>query len=470
MNAFVNAIGTQEARTENGMKALKSSASSCVDLFFKAGALRGQDITPVFAAAYAENPDYALRTALWLRDVRSGAGERKLFRDILLKVEQYNTEYAKDLMFRTAELGRWDDLLVEWQTEECRLAAFDMIKEALNSGHGLAAKWMPRQGKKAAELRKYFGWTPKFYRKRLVELTKVVETQMCNKDWDNIDFNKVPSLALARNKKAFKRHTSKFTEWAAKLVSTDEKVKATVKVNAGAVYPYDVLKGSYSYHKAELDALQGQWEALPNYMTEGASIIPMVDVSGSMSGYPISKNTTALDVSVSLGLYVADKAKGAFKDVILTFSATAELMKLKGNIIQKLQQLNGMEWGMNTNLHAAFDKVLDLAIKNKVPAEDMPKMLLILSDMQFDSCVKYDYSAIEMINHNYEKAGYAVPQVVFWNLASHDNVPVSINQKGVAMVSGFSPSILKPLLSCEMDKFSPEEIMLQTIMNDRYNY
>ena len=472
MNTFVNAIGNQEARTDNGMKARKSTSSSCVDLFFKAGAMRGQDITPVFAAAYAENPDYALRIALWLRDIRSGAGERKLYRDILLKVEQYNTEYAKDLIWKTAELGRWDDLLVEWQTAECREHAFNMIKEALKQGHGLAAKWMPRKDKKAVELRKYFGWTPKFYRKRLVELTKVVETQMCNNDWDNIDFNKVPSLALARSKKAFKRHTEKFAQWSAKLVSVDPEVKATVKVNAGAVYPYDVLKNFGAYQKAELDAVQGQWEALPNYLGD-ASIMPIVDTSGSMDWFKVGSGKSMLsprNVAMSLGLYVADKSKGPFKDVMLSFSGDSEINHLKGNIIQKMDQVSRLSVGGNTNLHKAFEKILQLATKNNVPESDMPQMLLIMSDMQFDLCATYDDSAIEMIRRKYEAAGYKMPQVVFWNLNAGDNVPVSSNDKGVALVSGFSPAIIKPLLSCQLEKFTPEGIMLETIMKDRYDY
>ena len=127
-------------------------------------------------------------------------------------------------------LGRWDDLLVLVGTS-LEGVAFDMIGQALEKGDGLCAKWMPRQGEVAAKLRKYLGWTPKFYRKRLVELTKVVETQMCAKDWDNINFNHVPSVASARYKKAFARHTEKYKEWAAALVSKDPEVAKTVKVN-----------------------------------------------------------------------------------------------------------------------------------------------------------------------------------------------------------------------------------------------
>ena len=135
-----------------------------------------------------------------------------------------------------------------------------------------------------------------------------------------------------------------------------------------------------------------------------------------------------------------------------------------------MQQISGMNVGGNTNLHKAFENILDLATTHKVPETDMPQMLLIMSDMQFDHCTTYDDSAIEMIRRKYETAGYKMPQVVFWNLNAGENVPVKSNEHGVALVSGFSPAIIKPLLSCQLEKFSPEGIMLETIMNDRYNY
>jgi hypothetical protein len=479
MNSFVNAVRNQEARTENGMKARLSTSSACVDLFFKIGASRGKDIVPQFTAAYVENRDYAMRIAQWARDVRQGSGERKLFHDIVNHLINRDSDAAIALIRKAPELGRWDDVLVAVGTQgEISDIAVEMIREALEKGNGLCAKWMPRKGPLAANLREKLGWSPKFYRKRLVELTKVVEQDMCANKWDEINFNHVPSVASARYKKAFARHTDKYKEWAAKLVSTDPDVRAEVKVNAGAVYPYDVLKGvigayGLSYNKANLDHLTAQWDALPNYVGD-ASILPVVDVSGSMmtpaGGRASKSKTTCLDVSVSLGLYLADKNKGAFKDTFLTFSEAPKLMNLKGNILDKIKQISSSEWGMNTNLHAAIQKILDVAVKGKVPAEDMPKVLLILSDMQFDHCARYDDSAIQMIARKYEAAGYTMPQVVFWNLNAADNVPVKFNAKGVALVSGFSPSIVKSVLSADLEDFTPEQIMLKTIMSERYNY
>jgi hypothetical protein len=478
MSTFVNAVVNQSARTENGMKARQFTANALTDLFFKIGAMRGQDVIPAWTAAKVQDKEIATRIALWARDIRGGAGERKIFRDILVDLAASDPTRGVALGRKVPELGRWDDLLVLVGTP-LETFAFETISEALEAGNGLCAKWMPRQGDVAVKLRKHLGWTPKFYRKRLVELTKVVETQMCAKDWDNINFNHVPSVASSRYKKAFSRHTEKYKEWTAALVSKDPEVAKTVKVNAGAVYPYDVLKGvspygySVSYDQSNLNHIQAQWDALPNFVGD-ANILPLVDVSGSMTslagGHKSKSSVTCLDVAVSLGLYLADKNTGKFKDTFLTFSGQPELLHLRGNILDKVKQMVTSKWDMNTNLHRALDKILQVANDAKVPEEEMPSVLLILSDMQFDQCTRHDDTAMEMIARKYVEAGYTMPNIVFWNLNAHDNVPVKYDTRGAALVSGFSPSIVKAVLQAEMDNFTPEAIMMQTIMNPRYDY
>lgn len=471
MTTFVNAVVNQSARTENGMRARKSTANACVDLFFKAGASRGKDITKDFTAALTENEDIALRIAQWLRDARGGAGERELFRQIMLYLERHNPALAEKLLPKVPELGRWDDILV-FQTPRLKEKAFTMLGDALRAKNGLAAKWTPRQGKLAAEIREFFGMSPKFYRKSLVEMTKVVEQQMCANKWDDINFSHVPSVAAARYKKAFSRHTEKYAQYVAALVKGDD---PKVKVNAGAVYPYDVLKGiisphwSADYNADQLTVVEKQWEALPNFVGE-ANVLPLVDVSGSMScAAGTNGNVSCLDVAVSLGLYLADKNQGKFKDTFLTFSGDPQLLHLKGNIVQKVNQMVSSKWEMNTNLNKAIAKILSVAIEGNVPQEEMPTMLLILSDMQFDSCARFDDTAMQMIERKYAEAGYNVPNIVFWNLNARDNVPVKYDKRGAALVSGFSPSIVKAVLAGNADEFTPEAIMLKALMIPRYD-
>lgn len=482
MSTFANAVKNQEARTENGMKARVSTADAVVDLFFKIGASRGQNIIPAFAAAYTADKNLALRIALWARDVRGGAGERQIFRDILAWLEKNDKDAAIALINKAPEVGRWDDIL-EVTESDVKLMAFNKVKEALEAKNGLAAKWMPRKGPLAVELRNFLGWSPKRYRKTLVGLTKVVETQMCAKNWNEINFSHVPSVAMKRYRKAFYKNAKDMFEAYVEAVKTkkvDPVTGKVAKVNASAIFPHDVIRGymtNYSMwdmnnnskmSKAEIDIMVEQWNALPNYIEEG-NVLPLVDVSGSMCSPAVDKSgLRPLDVAVSLGLYCADKNKGKFNGTFLTFSAKPQLVTLQGNITQKIDQLVRSKWEMNTNLHAAFEKILDVAVKGNVPQSEMPETLLIISDMQFDACVRHDDSAIQMIAHKYEQAGYELPKVVFWNLVAHDNVPVKFDQTGTALVSGFSPSVLKAVMANDMEQFTPRAIMLKTIMSDRY--
>jgi len=216
-----------------------------------------------------------------------------------------------------------------------------------------------------------------------------------------------------------------------------------------------------------------QWKALPNYVGD-AKVLPMVDVSNSMGSLWYSTgNLQPIDVAVSRGLYCASKNTGAFKDLFLTFSGKPKMEHLKGTLSQKMKQMEKAHWDMNTNLHAAFDEILNIAVKGKVSQDDMPDMMLILSDMQFDSCTKYDDTAMQMIKRKYNEAGYTVPKIVFWNLSMYGkengNTPVKFDKNGTALVSGFSPSVMKSVLANDLEDYTPYNVMLKTLMNSRYD-
>jgi hypothetical protein len=448
-----------ETRTKNGMKTFDSSKNPLVDLFFSIGASRGKDLSKEFVKALKQDETLALRLLMWARDVRGGAGEREVVRNILLSLEKNYPEVLDRVLPHLAEFGRWDDMLI-FKTKAVKAKAFTLIGDALRERNGLAAKWMPRQGPLAAEIRAFFGMSPKFYRKSLVEMTKVVEQNMCANTWTEINYSHVPSLAAARYQKAFKKHDQTgYEAYKAKLVTGE------AKVNAAAVYPYDVIKSRR--FGGDDTVIQAQWDALPNFIGDEL-VLPVVDVSGSMS-CPVGGNANlrCIDVSVSLGLYLADKNKGPFKDMFLTFSEKSKLEVLKGNLLDKLNQMEASDWGMSTNLHAAFEAILKYAEKGNVPAEDMPKYILIMSDMEFNHCARYDDSAMQMIERKYKAAGYEVPNIVFWNLnARAGNVPVKHDKSGVALVSGFSPSIMTSILAAE--DLSPESVMMKTLTSPRY--
>ena len=469
-NAALKAQNEAMARTANGMKARKTSASAVLDFFGKAGSSRGTELSKEFMAALVDNQDLAVRALLWTRDIRGGAGERKQFRDLLTKLESIDPTLAGRLMTKVPELGRWDDLFT-YTDPLNRRKAFEMIREALTMKNGLCAKWMPRKGPIAVELTKFLGLSPKQYRKLLVGLTQVVETQMCAKEWEAINFSHVPSVASARYQKAFGRNAGElYAEYLRELQKPAEQRDPKVKINASAVYPYDVVKSVVKGNAAVADE---QWKALPNYVGN-ARIMPMVDVSGSMGSIRYNYGAVQpIDVAISLGLYLSEKNTSDFKDMFLTFSGSPKLEILKGTLSKRIAQLERAHWQMNTNLHNAFDEILKVAVKGNVPAEDMPEMLLILSDMQFDSCTRFDDSAQEMIKRKYEQAGYTVPKIVFWNLSPYgrDNTPVRFDDKGVCHVSGFSPAIMKAVLSVEeLEDFTPFNVMAKTLMSERYDY
>lgn len=472
---LVDALRTQDTVTENGMATNSSSLNYCVDLFFTIGAMRGQDkerLIGNFSLAFNEDPTRAMKILFWARDVREGAGERQIFKDILVYLVENHSESLKKNIALISEYGRWDDLLVLAETK-LEQEAFSQIQIAIGAGNGLCAKWMPRKGTIAQRLREFMDMSPKQYRKTLVNLTNVVETKMCAKEWEAIEFGKIPSLASARYQKAFwKRDGERYKLYIEKLAKGEE------KINAGAVYPYDVIKSLGSGNK---DVANAQWKALPNFM-EGSTerVLPVVDVSGSMCA-PVggNSNLTCLDVAISLGLYISERNEGAFKDAFVTFSAEPKLQILKGSLSERFQQIKSADWGYNTDLQSVFTLILSQAVKHNIPETEMPTKILILSDMEFDVAIfpdiyggnkqniQWDITAQQMIQKMFSAAGYKMPEIVYWNIQSRgENIPVSFNELGTALISGFSPSILKSLLKGEI--VSPQQIMDETILSQRY--
>lgn len=460
-NSLLNALRTRDNFTENGMVTNSSTLNSCVDLFFTIGAMRGQDkqrLLANFSKAFIENPLTALRILFWVRDVRGGAGERQIFKDIMMYLVENHTEALTKNLKQVPEYGRWDDLLVLFGTKLDKQVK-EMIATALNENNGLCAKWMPRKGKDAIALERFMGLKPKEYRKMLVEKTKVVEQLMCANQWESVTYEHVPSLAMARYSKAFDKHDqSRFSEY---------KTGGT-KVNASAVYPYDVIK---TLRYGDKDLSIKQWESLPNFMLDNKELLlPVCDVSGSMSSPAGSNsNLTCMDVCISLGLYISERNEGAFKDAFITFSSTPKLQYLKGKLMDRFTQLQNAEWGMSTNLESVFNLVLNQAKKFNVPVTEMPTTILIMSDMEFNSAVgRSSFSALDMIREKYESAGYPMPKLVFWNIQSRNagNYPVQVTDEGTALISGFSPAILKSLLTGE--DMSPIAIMNKTVNSPRY--
>lgn len=471
-----------ETRTFNDMKVRRSSQSALLDLFNAFGASRPsygyyskQDASPIvelFQKALDEDLDIAVRIALYGRDVRGGMGERKAFRDCLRQLAIHDSAVAMQVAGMVPLLGRYDDLMALFGTGAER-TALRIWAKALRDGNALAAKWAPREKSahkaEAMKLRQALGMSRSDYRKFLASRTEVVEQQMCANEWDKINYEHVPSVAAARYQKAFSTHDPEGYE---KYRNSLEKGEA--KINAGAVYPYDIVR---SIGNGDSRVANKQWEALPDYIESDKSFIPLVDVSGSM-GCVVSGSVTAMDIAISLGMYVAQRSKSeAFKNRLLTFETNPHWVDIAGlDASSAYSKIVLAGWDMSTNFTEAYRKILEAAVKNNVPQEDMPEYLIVFSDMQFDSATRgwrgesADNFVMDNIRQEFEAEGYRTPKMVFWNLNEYGrNSHAQSNDGDVALVSGFSPSMMKIILS-DVESFTPFNVMLEAVMQNRYDW
>lgn len=487
-NSFVNAmqVAGNFTLTENGALTNRSTLNDVLDFFGAGGALRERsetDTINLFTRAYAQDRLLAMKILFYFRDVRQGQGERRTFRTVLKYLATHYTEVAQKNLTNVPFYGRFDDLYTlvgtPLESEVFALFAKQLKEDLKNMKKGesvsLLAKWLKSENTSSVESRRLANktrqaleLTPKRYRKILSALRKhidVLEVKMCGQKWSEIDFERVPSKASLNYRKAFGRHDQ--DRYAAYLKAVE---KGEAKINAGAIYPYEIFrsiigKGHYSSPSAQ-DILQAdlQWKAMPNWL-EGNEHYGLViaDVSGSMT----SNNCLPLLISVSLALYFAERNIGPFKDFWVNFSSTPTFQKFRGsNIYEKFQNMDKHNWGGSTDLQAAFRLILDTAVANKVPQKDMPSVLYIVSDMEFNgACTGTNSDAMK---EKYARAGYKLPRVVWWNVnARNENFPIRADETGTALVSGASPSILKSLLSAK--DFDPMSIVYETVNNPRYD-
>jgi hypothetical protein len=469
---LVEALQTKNTTTENGMVTNSSSMNDCVNLFFQIGAMRGQDedrLINTFVKAYEEDALVAMRILFWSRDVRGGAGERSIFRTVAKYLANNRTESMRKNLSLISKFGRWDDLLTFVGTP-LETEALTIISDALQNRNGLAAKWMPRPNvnnrekkRQASALRKFLKMTPSSYRKMLSELSNTVEQLMCSKQFDKINYSHVPSRAMSDYMRAFGRNDqARFSDYIESIK------KGETKINVGAVYPYDIIKNMRFGSSNGADA---QWNSLPNYLENNKeTMLPVVDVSGSMA-IPAGNNpnVTCLDVAISLGMYISERNVGPFKDSFITFSSNPKLQVLKGSLSERFRQLANADWGMSTNIEAVFNLILKSATANNVPQSEMPTMVLILSDMEFNQGTRGNWNkgVQEILMSKYAESGYVMPKIVYWNIQSrNDNFPVKFNDDGVALVSGFSPTLLTNLLSGK--DLTPISMMLDIVNSERY--
>ena len=449
---LVNVTRQHDSQTLNGATTHSTSLNNVLDMFFLAGASRTmseQDIIILWEKAKSEDLNMAVKCLFWARDCRGGAGEKRFFRVIISHLMKSDPELYGWITIFIPDFGSWKDIFL---TENPTADNLDWISRALTErDDNLCAKWFPRRGKWFSAMYKHLNMTPKGFRKLLVGMTRVVETQMCAKKFDEIEFSKVPSKAFHIYKKSFaKQDPERFTKFVEAVNEGAE------KVNSGQLFPYELYQ---SFMKGDAhDVIKAQWNNLPDYVGEG-SFLPVCDVSGSMNGLP-------MEVSVSLGVYLSERNKSVFKDAFITFTGKPEMQYLQGDVIQRFSQLRRAHWEMNTNLQAVFRLILDKAVTNSLPQSDMPGTVIIISDMEFDEACP-GLTNFELIQERYSQAGYTMPKLIFWNVNGRiGNVPVSADQSNVGLVSGASPAIVKSVLSGK--DFTPVGVMKEVLNSERY--
>lgn len=476
---FANAMKEESkfTRTENGAVALNTTSDARLDLFGTIGALRDADenrITTLFSEAYAQDKLFATKIAFYARDIREGLGERKTFRTIIRYMAEYHPEALRPNLDLIGVFGRYDDLYEligtpleddMWKTMKNQ---FEEDLKNLNEGKAISllAKWIKTADASSTETRKLGILTaqklgyPVYNFKRIVRSMRkqigVVESLMSAGKWTEIKYPEVPSRAMMIYRRAFVKHDPDgFSEFINKAD------KGEVKINASTLYPYDIVE-KILYGRESNKVLEAQWKALPDYIEQGTNALIMADVSGSMCGRPMA-------TSIGLAIYFAERNTGAYHNLFMTFSSNPQIVTLKGETLrQKIKNAENANWGGNTNLKAAFEKVLDIAEKNNVSQEEMPKAIVVISDMEIDYCGNKNWSFYDKMEKKFRKAGYIIPNIIFWNVDSrHDVFHADAKRKGVQLASGQSVTVFKQVL--QNLGYNPVEAMENTINSERYD-
>lgn len=466
-------IETSTTLTENGGRALSTTGDKLLNLFAVLGALRSRptDVIDKFDAAFRENADLATKMAFYGRDVRGGLGERAVGRLMLHHLAMINQEVVKANLKNIVEFGRWDDLFVLFDTP-CADAMVEFVKLQLVSDErhidkhesvSLLAKWMPSinassEHTKALAHRfvKALNTTPRNYRKTLSALRKyidVTEVKMSANKWTDIDYKAVPSNAMSNYGSAFARHDYEGFSRYMDAVKSDD-----VKINAATLYPYNVIE---TLENGNRNVAEAQWKALPNYVEGDNNFLIMADVSGSMMGRPMA-------TSVGLAIYFAERNHGVFANKFMTFTDVPKIVDVDNTSLYYKYKSVTKHVGYNTNLEAAFDAILSTAVRTHCPQADLPKALVIISDLEIDYWNGGSLTFTEEMRKRFADAGYEIPKLVYWNVDSRkDTFLASKNDPNTILVSGQSASTFKNLIKgIDLSAF---EIMVQTLNDPRYD-
>ena len=434
--------------TENGARCVNTTGSALLDLFANIGGMRKRDdndIINLYMNARHEDKELADNLILYARGIRNGGiGERRIGRILLEKLAEIDPAKIKRNFQTIVDCGRWDDLFIFDKTAvETEMWAFiekQLREDVENMTNGMPisilSKWMPSINTSSAVTRSLarraclrLGVTPAIYRKTLSKLRKylkIVEVKMSSSKWDTINYEQVPSLAMNRYRNAFRKHSpERFNNYIEALT------EGKAKINAGTLYPYDLVQKVWGY-PVDDPIIEEQWKALPDYLNGSEDqIVGIIDVSGSMSGDPMV-------TAIGLGIYYAQRNKGAYHNLFLTFSETPEVLSIKDewSFRRCVERVRQAPWGYNTNLSAAFGLIYQIAKESG----EAPKALVVYTDMEIDSYSMggyNDYSTItKKWNEKFEEIGLKCPKLIWWNIESRHNHMLARSNDNASFCSG----------------------------------
>lgn len=464
-------------RTAEGAFQHEHSLDHLVEFFSKAGSIRDskgkrsfyeeckEDILHLFQGAWIVNNVDTMKLLLWLRDCRGGAGNRSGFRHCLEWLATRYPQWVQANIEQIPEVGRWDDLRVLFNTP-LKDDAAALWAAAIHENNGLAAKWAKRTDKPIqSQVEMKIGDFRRYLAKQRKINSGIIETQMCNNMWDEINYQHVPSLAMARYTNAFTNKDGERFQTFKNRVESGE-----AKINASVLFPHDCVMTARCGDPQTADL---QFEALPDFIEPGEKIITICDTSGSMSSLVGgSNNLRMVDISIALSLYCSDRIGqgNPFYRKFIGFCSESSFKDWAGmrfsQAVNNRRIFDGAIGG--TRIDRALDLILSTAQFFTLSQDFMPTMLLIVSDMQFHGSGRYDTGVssrrteVEGSMRRWTNAGYKVPKIVYWNLAGYTGSPATVDDPNVGLVSGFSPSILGAVLGCKED-FTPVGIMYKAL-------
>ena len=506
-------INTNISQTENSDKAYSTTGSKCLDFFTRI--TRGAtlaDYVESFFQALKEDQATATKLLFNLRDIRSGKGEKLIPIVLMVCLKHTNKDIYQSILELFVSYGCWKDILkiieisnrlhlelnpeltineidnsVEYDMFAVQLKSdYDKLLEADTNTDtkisvSLCAKWAPSENTHfnknpicaADNIRLKLKQNPKQYRQMLGALRShlnILERLMSSGQTDKIQFENVPSVAMMKMKNSFNRETN-----AAGVESESRKnlrksyqaylaelTQGKTKVNVKGIQPHELIKTYLHNPATDIDQLvEAQWTTLVNKVKESGifkNTLAVVDTSSSMNGQP-------LEVAIALGILVSECTESSDKKVI-TFNTTPRWHQLVGsNLKDKVISMNYGDWGGSTNLRKTFELILTDATNSNLSLDQMVSTLIIFTDMQFDSVTDGEkwQTTFETCTNLFKEAGYTLPKIVCWNLrtSSAKSLPVSMEDEGYVMLSGFSAELLKYILTG--DEFSPIKMMLHVL-------